>query len=273
MNKKLTKKENKKLKNSQKSENDDEDNNEKTKKDNEKDEIEFVKTDKNDAIDEDEDYGHLEDEKEEAFVNPLRKIKEKTKKLEKVNDKNKDKNKGNNEANDQEMILSSDTEEDDLPSKNKTGNNDDLFEDNSEENENELGYDTDEKAEIRAIAKKMLRKKDRLNIFAKSYNRYYFDDQANAPKWFVEDENMHNTPIKPVTKQEILEEKEYLKEVNSRLPKKVLQAKNRKKRKIALRMEKVKKMAQNISNQEEINEKSKINQIEKLYKKKGAKTV
>jgi len=42
-----------------------------------KDEIEFVKTDKNDAIDEDEDYGHLEDEKEEAFVNPLRKIKEK----------------------------------------------------------------------------------------------------------------------------------------------------------------------------------------------------
>jgi len=32
-------------------------------------------------------------------------------------------------------------------------------------------------------------------------------------------------------------------------------------------MEKVKKMAQNISNQEEINEKSKINQIEKLYKK------
>jgi len=67
----------------------------------------------------------------------------------------------------------------------------------------------------------MLRKKNRLEIFSKSYNRYAFDDLDSAPKWFVEDENLHNKPMKPVTKDEILREKEELREVNSKMPKKV----------------------------------------------------
>jgi len=76
----------------------------------------------------------------------------------------------------------------------------------------------------------MLRKKNRLNIFNKSYNRYAFDDLDQAPKWFVEDENQHNKPMKPVTKEEIQREKEELREINTKLPKKVLEAKNRKKK-------------------------------------------
>ena len=117
----------------------------------------------------------------------------------------------------------------------------------------------------------MLRKKSRLSIFQRSYNRYAFDDLDIAPKWFVDDENQHNKPMKPVTKDEIMREKEELREVNSKMPKKILEAKNRKKRKIAKKMQKVKKIAENIVNQEEINEKSKIQQIEKLYRKELSK--
>ena len=61
----------------------------------------------------------------------------------------------------------------------------------------------DEAAEIRAIAKKMLRKKNRLDILDNTYNRYAFDDDAQVPKWFKEEENHHNIPTLPATKEEI----------------------------------------------------------------------
>lgn len=135
------------------------------------------------------------------------------------------------------------------------------------ENPNDSEYDSDEIAEIRALAKKMLRKKDRLKIFDSSYNRYAFSDLDNAPDWFREDEVKHNRPSKPITKEEIMAERELLKKINDRMPKKVLEAKNRKKKRLARQMEKVKKKAQVIANQEEIGEGSKMRQIEKLYKK------
>jgi len=46
----------------------------------------------------------------------------------------------------------------------------------------------------------MLRKKERLKILNSSYNRYAFEDDGKVPKWFLEDENKHNKPQKPVTK-------------------------------------------------------------------------
>ena len=66
-------------------------------------------------------------------------------------------------------------------------------------------------------------------------------------------------------------EKEVLKQINDRMPKKVIEAKNRKKKKMMRQMDKIKKKAQVISNQEEIGEGSKIRQIEKLYKRELAK--
>lgn len=127
--------------------------------------------------------------------------------------------------------------------------------------------DLDEVAEIRALAKKMLRKKTRLEILEGSYNRYAFNDLSQAPDWFVEDEKKHNKKNIPVTKEEIAAERDLLLEINSRTPKKILEAKNRKKRKMAKQMDKIKKKAQAIVNQEEIGEGSKLRQIEKLYKK------
>jgi len=49
--------------------------------------------------------------------------------------------------------------------------------------------DSDDIAEVRAIAKHMLRKKEWEQMINDSYNRYsFFDDDMNLPDWFVEDE-------------------------------------------------------------------------------------
>merc|ERR1712032_576295 len=53
----------------------------------------------------------------------------------------------------------------------------------SDESDSESEYDMDKKAEIMAIATKMLRKKDRLDILNGTYNRFAFDDSDMVPDW------------------------------------------------------------------------------------------
>jgi AdoMet-dependent rRNA methyltransferase SPB1 len=61
--------------------------------------------------------------------------------------------------------------------------------------------DSDDMAETRAIAKLMLRKKNRREILDSTYNRYTnFDDPAMIPQWFAEDEAKHYKPNVPITK-------------------------------------------------------------------------
>jgi len=250
----------------------------------ETDEIQTVKTEKDEDMDsmsehgdnEDDDYsedvlgGKDDDDDDDFSDNPLRAVNNKKAKKAKKEKEATDENAPQTEEVNEEDQSSDDTDEEIENKKNKKSQMDE-FDDNDNNGVKDHDYDTDEKAEIRAIAKKMLRKKKRLDIFYKSYNRYAFDDLGNAPKWFVEDEELHSKPNKPVTKDEIKREKEELREVNSKMPKKVLEAKNRKKRKIAIKMQKVKRKAQVIVNQDEINERSKITQIEKLYKRELSK--
>ena len=231
------------------------------------------------VLEEEKSYEDEEDKKigDVSFNNPLRKEK-KTKKEgepEKKEEKNEEEN------------LSSDTDEEEEQNKkkkqkkekeekllNKKTKREEKKEEDKEgesSSSEDDGYDTDEKAEIRAIAKKMLRKKDRIDILNKTYNRYAFEEDERAPKWFIEEERQHNVPQKPVTKAEILAERSVLKKIVDRMPKKILEAKARKRNKLNKRLEKVKKKAEAISNQEEINEFSKVKQIEKLYKKELAK--
>ena len=67
-----------------------------------------------------------------------------------------------------------------------------------------------------------------------------------------------------------MEEKRLLKEYNARPSKKVSEAKARKKRRLGKAMEKIKKKATIIAEQD-INEGSKMRQIEKLYNKEKSK--
>ena len=207
-----------------------------------------------------------EDIKDDVIINnPLRR--EKKKKEDKKGVKNEDKEQKEDMIEEDEDNLSYDTDEQEENNKllNKKTKRE-KEQSSSSENEDD-GYNSEEKAEIRAIAKKMLRKKERLKILNSSYNRYAFEDDGKVPKWFLEDEAKHNKPQKPVTKAEVLAEKEYLRKITVRMPKKVLEAKARKKNKLNKRLEKIRKQAEGIANQDEYTEISKVKQIEKLYKR------
>jgi len=83
-------------------------------------------------------------------------------------------------------------------------------------------YDPESLAEMRSLATKMLRKKDREQIIEDSYNRYSRPVDEDAPDWFVEDENKHNHKILPITKAEFAAEKARLLEIKNRPIKKVI---------------------------------------------------
>ncbi|KAI7726996.1 LOW QUALITY PROTEIN: hypothetical protein M8C21_031881 [Ambrosia artemisiifolia] len=91
--------------------------------------------------------------------------------------------------------------------------------------------DVETKAEILACAKKMLRKKQREQMLDDAYNKYMFHDDEGLPKWFIDEEKKHMQPIKPITKEE------------------------------------VRKKANTIADQEDINDRSKMKMINTLYKK------
>ena len=207
-----------------------------------------------------------EDIKDDVIINnPLRK--EKKKPNDKKENNQEDKKQKEEQSENEEDNLSYDTDEQEENNKllnKKTKREKDQSSSSEDEDD---GYNSDEKAEIRAIAKKMLRKKERLKILNSSYNRYAFEDDGKVPKWFLEDENKHNKPQKPVTKAEILAEKEYLRKITVRMPKKILEAKARKKNRLNKRLQKIKKQAEGIANQDEYTEISKVKQIEKLYKR------
>lgn len=132
----------------------------------------------------------------------------------------------------------------------------------SDESEDE---DVDTKAEILACAKKMLRKKQREQILDDAYNKFMFDDEG-LPAWFLDEERRHRQAMKPVTKEEIAAMKAQFKEIDARPAKKVAEAKARKKRVAMRKMEKVRKKANVIADQEDISDRSKRKQIEQLYK-------
>jgi len=122
-------------------------------------------------------------------------------------------------------------------------------------------------AEVLAMGKQMLSKKKKERMIDASYNRYAFDDPDDLPKWFVEEEREHRTPVMPVTKQDVQEYKAYLKSVNARPLKKVAEAKARKKRKAMREWEKMKKQANTIADNSEMTERQKSKAIQKLYNK------
>ncbi|KAM0062147.1 putative 27S pre-rRNA (guanosine(2922)-2'-O)-methyltransferase [Helianthus debilis subsp. tardiflorus] len=127
--------------------------------------------------------------------------------------------------------------------------------------------DVETKAEILACAKKMLRKKQREQMLDDAYNKYMFHDDEGLPKWFIDEERKHMQPMKPITKEEVNAMKAQFKEINARPAKKVAQAKARKKRVAMRKMEKVRKKANTIADQEDINDRSKMKMINTLYKK------
>jgi len=112
----------------------------------------------------------------------------------------------------------------------------------------------------------MIRKKDRDAILDASINKYnMIDEDEDLPEWFKTDEKKHVYKSEPVTKEETANERERLKEFNARESKKVMEAKWRKKKRAASEMKKFKNKADQIFEQEAVDERSKIRQVGKAF--------
>ncbi|MEW5311502.1 MAG: hypothetical protein WDW38_003212 [Sanguina aurantia] len=127
------------------------------------------------------------------------------------------------------------------------------------------------KAEVLALAKKMLRRRDKESIIDAAYNRFAFHD-VGLPKWFQEDEARHMRPISMVSKSEVAEEKERLRAIDARPIKKVAEAKARKQMRVVKKMTIARNKATVIADQEDVPMKSKMREIEKVYAKARAST-
>ena len=132
--------------------------------------------------------------------------------------------------------------------------------------------DDDELAEILVLSKKMLRKKKRREIVDDAYNRYnYPEDPNDLPRWFYEDERKHTGKMPQVSKEEVEAEKQRLKVLKKRLPKKVMEAKARQKKRFFNTKKKANTMAEQIFESESLSGFTKAKQINDLYKKAAKK--
>ncbi len=86
-------------------------------------------------------------------------------------------------------------------------------------------------------------------------------------EWFTRDEQMHSQPNIPITKEEVEEMKAKLKEVDSRSTKRVLEAKARKKKHMVKQLEKARQKAASVFENEDMSNKSKAMELEKIYSK------
>lgn len=128
-------------------------------------------------------------------------------------------------------------------------------------------FDVDELAADLALAKKMLRKKDRENILDLSFNKFNNFDYEGLPGWFVEDEKKHQFLNLPITKEEVQEMRDELRTLNEKPVRKVLEAKFRKKKKLEKQLRKFKKKADQVFEDEGLDERSKTKEVRKLKHK------
>ncbi|KAJ1606779.1 Spb1p-like FtsJ methylase [Cryptosporidium canis] len=128
---------------------------------------------------------------------------------------------------------------------------------------------------IQGIGSLLINKSTRMDLIDGSYNRYAFHDPdedlenniLGLPSWFVEDENRHNKPELPITKDLMAQYRAKLREIKNRPIRKETEALARKKRRYERIMERARKKAESIADSGELNEASKSKAINSLIKK------
>merc|ERR1739838_1127631 len=109
-------------------------------------------------------------------------------------------------------------------------------------------------------------KKAKRDIMDNGWNRFMFNDE-NLPDWFQKEEELHMKK-KPDVDPEVVEKyREMGKEMNVKTIKKVVEAKARRKRRVAKRLEMARKKSAHILENTDIGSREKASEINKLYKK------
>merc|ERR1711953_454753 len=118
-----------------------------------------------------------------------------------------------------------------------------------------------------ALGEQMIQsKKAKRDIMDNGWNRFMFDDD-NLPDWFAQEEEMHMKK-KPDVDPDLVEKyKEKGKEMNVKTIKKVVEAKARRKRRVAKKLDQARKKSAHILENSDIGSREKANEINKLYKK------
>lgn len=99
------------------------------------------------------------------------------------------------------------------------------------------------------------------------FNRYSFRDSDGLPDWFLDDENKHSKPVRPITKAAAAAIKEKMRAINARPIKKVMEAKGRKKMKAAQKLERLRKKSALLVEDEGLSERDKSQAIAKMMSK------
>jgi len=133
--------------------------------------------------------------------------------------------------------------------------------DHEEEDDNTYAIRT---AAAYTIAQQLASNSGKRNAIDDSFSRFAFHDK-NLPAWFEEDEKKHIVPNIPVTKEAILIMKERMKALDARPIKKVAEAKFRKQIRTQKRMDKLKKKADGLADDEE--NLTKLSDIQKMLNK------
>lgn len=227
-----------------------------------------ISSDESDGIDDDEVMKHgnednddgMEDEDENGQENFRSAAKREARRMARDSEKKKQ------EDEDGFEVVPQEKEDDD------TDGSDDGIESDSSFHSSD--YDTDEKAEMSAIGKRMRQSKKEANsVFDEAYNRYTFDDPYDLPRWFADPDPTYRQRQAPVTKEQVAEMKEYIKNLQAAPTKKEAEAKARRRARTAKKMEVMKTKANSIAEQGDVPASSRMKAIEDLYKQamKGGK--
>ena len=114
------------------------------------------------------------------------------------------------------------------------------------------------------------RERTKTDLINDGFNRYSFNSKENLPSWFLDDESKFYKPNLPVTKEAVAALRARQRALDARPIKKIAEAKARKKRRAAVRLEKAMKKAEGITETTDLSEREKAAQIEKLLRKGAA---
>ena len=113
--------------------------------------------------------------------------------------------------------------------------------------------------------------KTKEDLLDDNFNKYSHRDVDGLPEWFLDDENKHSRPHRPITAAAARAIKEKQRALNARPIKKVREARDRKKYKAAQRLEKVRKKAGIVAEEEGVSEGDKAKNVAKLMAKAARK--
>nr|KMM71851.1 AdoMet-dependent rRNA methyltransferase spb1 [Coccidioides posadasii RMSCC 3488] len=120
-------------------------------------------------------------------------------------------------------------------------------------------------AEAMALAQQMATgEKTSADVVDDGFNKYAFRDIDGLPEWFLDDENKHSKPLRPITAAAAAAIREKMRAINARPIKKVREAKGRKKFKEAQRLEKLKKKSALLAEDEGVSERDKAQTIARM---------